>query len=221
MSHFNLRYFLETLGDKRGSDMFVLQIGAMDGKTFDPIYEYITRFNWGGLLVEPIAEQFEKLKQTYVDRDNINFANTAIAENQGTTIMYRLPAELLAKEDTPKWGVGTSSFYKDRNALTFDEVKDHIIETQVPCTTLQALLSQHNVERIDLLQIDTEGYDYHVLKQFDFERYKPFVVHMEIVNLPKSEQGACKQILDKHGYLHAKAGYDLLAVSPEFFKLYH
>ena len=212
MPHFNLRHFLETLG-KRDEETFVLQIGAMDGKTFDPVHEYISKFKWPALMVEPIEERFEELQKTYAEHDNIVFENVAIAQEEGSKEMFYIPIEHVKAGEVPKWGAGVSSFYEDRNALAFDNVKPFVKKRQVDCITLEALLVKHDVEKIDVLQIDAEGYDYHILKQLDFSRFKPKVINLELVNMPKSEQHECKKILDKQGYLYIKAGYDLLAVS--------
>jgi len=218
MPHFNLRYFLETLGEKRKSDVFITQIGALDGKTFDPVHEYITRFDWSGIIVEPIKEHFEKLKETYKPYPKLALVNTAIGDKDGTAIMHRVSSEDIENEQVPKWGPGLASFYTDRNALAFENVKGLVISEEVTCMTLASLLTQHEVKQIDVLQIDAEGHDYHILKQLDFEKFLPLVIHLEIVNLPKSEQTACKKLLDEHGYIHAKAGYDLLCISPQFFR---
>jgi FkbM family methyltransferase len=212
MPHFNLRHFLEELGDTQGEDITIVQIGAMDGKTFDPVHEYITRFGWRGLMVEPIKEHFETLKKNYAEHPNIAFANVAIAEKAGVKIMHRIPTQHVVDEEVPKWGVGVASFYADRNALAFEEVQAFIIEEEVQCQTLPEVLREHNINQIDILQIDAEGHDYHILKQLDFSQFKPKVINLEIVNLPKEEKNEVHKLLDAQGYLYIKAGYDLFAV---------
>jgi hypothetical protein len=32
---------------------------------------------------------------------------------------------------------------------------------------------------VDLLQVDTEGYDYEIIKMIDFDWYKPNIIHFE------------------------------------------
>ncbi len=216
MPHFDLRHFLESIGERMGEEAFILQVGAMDGKTFDPVHEFIERFRWKGLLVEPIREHYEKLVAAYGGRAGLSFANVAIAGHSGTATMHRVPSERILEGSVPRWGLGAASFYTDRNALGFDEVKKFVVAEEVPCVTLAEILSTHNVETIDVFQIDAEGFDYHVLKQLDFERYRPKVINMEIVNIPKAERTACKRMLDEAGYLYVKGGYDLLAVSRDF-----
>lgn len=41
---------------------------------------------------------------------------------------------------------------------------DDVVEFEVPVSTVDDYCRQNSVEKIDLLKIDTEGYDYHVLK---------------------------------------------------------
>ena len=218
MPHFNLRYFLETLGNLQKQDVFLLEIGAMDGARFDPVHEYVTRFGWNALMVEPMPEPFARLEQTYTNYPKVRCINTAIAEQHGRATMHRVRESAVRDELVPEWGLGASSLYTDRNALAFDEVKPHVESVQVNCTTLPRLLKEQAITQIDILQIDAEGHDYHILRQLDFSRFKPSVINLEAVNLPKEELGKAKQLLDTQGYLHAKTGYDLLAVNLEFFK---
>lgn len=199
-----------------GESAFILQVGAMDGKTFDPVHEFIERFRWKGLLVEPVREHFDKLVAAYGAHAGLSFANVAIADHSGTATMHRVPSEHVAGGSVPRWGLGAASFYTDRNALGFDEVRPFVIAEEVACLTLPELLARYGVERIDVFQIDAEGFDYHVLKQLDFNKYRPKVINMEIVNIPKAERTACKRLLDSAGYLYVKGGYDLLAVLREF-----
>jgi hypothetical protein len=92
-------------------------------------------------------------------------------------------------------------------------LKPHVVKENVTCLTLSDLISKHGVKRVDVLQLDAEGYDYRILRQFNFEKFRPFIINFEIVNLRKGELAQCKQILEKHDYLYAKTGYDLLAVA--------
>lgn len=218
MPHFDLRHFLETLGQRLGSRAFVVQVGAMDGKTFDPLHEFINRFGWGGLMIEPVREHFEKLKETYKENHGIVFSNVAVAGHRGTVELFRVPSEHVMEGRVPRWGLGAASLYADRNALSFPEVRPFVVSEEVPCMTLPEILREHKVARMDVLQIDAEGFDYQVLRQLDFSIYRPRVINMEIVNIPKSERTACKRLLDSHGYTYVKAGYDLLAVSLQDFQ---
>ena len=42
-------------------DFFFIQIGSNDGKYDNPIHEYVIKFKWSGILVEPNINCFNKL----------------------------------------------------------------------------------------------------------------------------------------------------------------
>src|SRR4051812_3493548 len=45
--------------------VFFIQIGAFDGRTGDQIHDYVVRYGWPGILVEPQPVVFEELCRTY------------------------------------------------------------------------------------------------------------------------------------------------------------
>ena len=57
--------------------------------------------------------------------------------------------------------------------------KECIIEEKVVCISLDKLIDKYSVSKIDLLQIDTEGYDYEIISNMDFSRIKPRIIHFE------------------------------------------
>lgn len=217
MPSFNLPYFAKEL-KKIQDEIFFIQIGAMDGKTNDPIHELVKSQSWRGILVEPLKDHFETLKQNYADCAGLIFENVAIAEQSGTRKMYRIPTQTVHDGKLPRWGLEAGSFFSDRTALAWEEIKPHVVEETVTCLKLSDLISKHKVNRIDVLQLDAEGYDFQILRQFNFEKFRPHIIHLEIVNMTNAEIAHCKQLLDKHQYLYAKVGYNLLAVSlPAWF----
>ena len=50
---------------------------------------------------------------------------------------------------------------------------------KTPCLTPTQLLEKHNVSKVDVLMIDTEGYDCIILKAFPFDKFKPKLVRAE------------------------------------------
>src|SRR5690606_19248871 len=115
------------------------------------------------------------------------------------------------------WANAASSLYMDRNGLGFDSVHPFVIEESVPCLTLPDLLEKYSIHEIDVLQIDAEGHDYHILKQLDFSQHHPCIINFEVVNLPQADQEAAKRLLNDQGYTYRKAGYDLFCVRQESF----
>lgn len=193
-------------------ETFLLQIGAMDGQTADPVHDALMKNAWPALLVEPVFEHFQRLCEVYRYRPLVQLANVAIAEYSGQTDFYRIRPEAIAEGLVPRWGHGASSLYLDRNALGWDHIRPHIITESLPCLALSDLLKIYNVERIDVLQIDAEGHDFAILSQLDFSRYRPAIINLEFVNLPEDEKKSCQALLSANGYMWEKTGYDLVAI---------
>ena len=68
------------------------------------------------------------------------------------------------------------------------------------CLTVDALLSRHNVQKIDLLHIDCEGFDYVILRQFDFTTLRPRIVLFEQKHLTVEDRQAAKIMMELAGY---------------------
>jgi FkbM family methyltransferase len=203
----------------RSSDVFFVEIGAMDGIAFDPLYHAVRKHRWRGLLVEPLPDLFAQLSRTYAGRDGIILENVAIGESPGSMTMMRVRPEAVTQGLVPSWARGMSSVFEDRNGLAghrisgedFDKIRPHIVRETVRCDTLDNLLRKHSIAKIDVLQIDVEGYDYHVLKQLDFSRFRPTVIRMEWCNLPHEEKQSSRDLLRQWGYRMAEAEFDLIA----------
>ena len=201
------------------SDVFFVEIGAMDGMAYDSLYDSIIKHKWQGLLIEPLPDLFAELCETYRGRGGIIFENVAIAEYCGETTMIRIEPSALDLGLVPPWAKGIASFFHDRNALggqrisekDFQQIRPHIIHERVQCDTLANILAKHAITKIDVLQIDVEGYDYHVLNQIDFSRFRPRVIRMEWCNLPPEEKQKTKAILSRWEYGTAELEFDLIA----------
>ncbi len=185
-------------------DFFVLQIGACDGVMEDPIHKWIEKYRWQGILVEPQIKEFERLKNNYRNSNNLRFENVAIAETSGLRPLYKVKDENIEAD----WQRGVASLFAKPSL----EKQDMVTTEMVQCVTFDTLLNRHQVKRIDLLQIDVEGYDYELLKLFDFERIKPQLIRYEHRHLKPSVRSSCKKHLKQNGYKILEMEYDTGAV---------
>jgi FkbM family methyltransferase len=208
---------LDELG--RSSEVFFVEVGANDGFAFDPLYETVVKYGWRGLLIEPLPDLFAQLRRTYEGREGMIFENVAVADCTGTKEMIRVDPEAVELGRVPYWAKGIASFFHDRNALggqriskdDFEKISPHIISESIRCDTLAHLFQKHSITKVDLLQIDVEGYDYHVLKQFDFSRLRPLAIRMEWYNLPQDEKRMSLDLLKQWGYRTGQLESDLIA----------
>lgn len=192
---------LVTAYSRRHKDFFFVQIGANDGIKADPIYLYTNKYKWNGLLVEPVRYLFDKLKANYKDTPNLAFENAAISEKDGFRDFYRL--KRMDGNNAPLWHDEIGSFLKETVLKHKDKIKDfdkYLITDKVRCLSLKSLFKRHNVKKIDLLQIDTEGYDYNILKQIPFNKIKPSIINYEDRHLSQQQKEYCEKLLKKQGY---------------------
>lgn len=180
----------------RESVTFV-EIGANDGRDHDPIYAHVVRHRWSGVAVEPVPETFERLLQTYADNDRVQCVQAAISDSDGEVTIHQAANSKLA------------SLVPDRNALRGVGTGQALT---VPSMRVQTLLERTGLTTVDLVQIDTEGYDFHVLRQFDLAVVRPLAVHMEFYCLPISERLATFALLRSNGYAYRFDGMDLIAI---------
>jgi FkbM family methyltransferase len=73
-------------------------------------------------------------------------------------------------------------------------------ENIVPVKSLTALIESHNLSRVDLSQIDTEGRELAVLRPLDFALLKPRIIHFEHGHLNHDKLMMVFQLLDGLGY---------------------
>jgi FkbM family methyltransferase len=170
--------------------------------------------------VEPVPEHFKTLQNTYDDRPLVQCAKVAVSDKTGRASMYVIPDEAADDPRYPGWAPAASSLYKTRTALHWPDIAPLVQDITVETLTLSTLISAYNITDIDVFQIDAEGADYMILRQLDFEQFKPLVINLEIVNLPSGEQAKTRALLDKQGYIYQKTGYDLVALRKDRLSLF-
>ena len=203
-----------------------LQIGAMDGVAFDPIRAFVTRYGWRGILVEPIPDLMERLKNNYATNDGLVFAPVAIAESSGCRKMSRVRAGAVQEGVLPIWADGISSLTPERTPLCGKKltpeqarlVDDHLDVIDVDCLDFDAFEKRYEIGSFDVLQIDTEGYDWNILRQIDLKRHSTLCVHMEICCLPPNEIDKALAYLRSMDFTcyAMEDGQDLLALRRDF-----
>lgn len=190
------------------SDLFVVQIGAFDGRTDDQVHEWITRFGWRGILVEPHPRQFAELTRTYAEHPQLTLRNVAISDRHETRTLYALREGV---SGLPSWAPQVASFDRavvDRHGLHGPDGEDIVDTHQVECVPLSDLLA--DVEHIDLLQVDVEGYDDEIIRMFDFDRRRPSIVRFESRHLSRSEHDGAVERLLEYGYAVALTEADTI-----------
>ena len=159
---------------KNDDKFFFIQVGANNGIRYDPIYRIVNELSIEGLVIEPIEEYYEELVENYSKNSEVTPVNVAIySENRSLTIH-----RVIRNNDLPDWANGIASLDPNHHKKTKIS-KSNMIEETVQGITFEVLFDDYDIDRVDFLQIDTEGYDYDILKLFPFDKFRPKLIHFE------------------------------------------
>lgn len=192
-------------------DFFFLQIGGNDGVTHDPLNKIIQTRRLRGIIVEPIGSYFRELSAKYVGNNRITLANVAIYHENTKITMYRVNPEI---PDLPEWTKGIASLDLNHHKKS-NTPSNHIIAEEVIAITLETLIQNYAISNVDLLQIDTEGFDYAILKMWNFSILKPKIISFEhglSDKIMTNDQFLeLMSIFIEHGYKVVMKEYDCIA----------
>jgi FkbM family methyltransferase len=94
------------------TDIYFIQIGSNDGIVDDLLFEKIHKFDYKGILIEPVPYLFKKLKDNYKNKaENLIFENIAIGNKRDTLPFYRLDEK--NSNGISMWYEGLGSFKKE------------------------------------------------------------------------------------------------------------
>lgn len=178
-----------------------VQVGAHDGHEQDPLWRHIQGRRWSGVMVEPVPYVFRRLERSYADDERIKLVNAAIAPTAGTATLYHIPES--DEPGLPPWYDALASFSRDviaKHREFIPDIESRIEPIQVPTITFGDLCRDNGFDRVDVVQIDTEGYDYEIIKLIDLERCAPRILMYEHIHLSPQERAECEQRLIGHQY---------------------
>lgn len=189
MSHSQLGQDLEVVKfyDNK-QDGFFIEVGASDGLQLSNTYLLETKYNWKGICCEPIPKNFEKLVK---NRPNSTCYKEAVYSESGLTLIFDIAngMDLLS-------GI---SEHIDAHKSTVNRNKTSI---EVKTITLLDVLDNANAPSfIEYMSLDTEGSEFEILKNFDFEKYTFGLIDVEH-NFIEPRRTEIKNLLLSKGYVY-------------------
>lgn len=181
-----------------------IEIGANDGDQHDFLKEFVLSRAWRGIIVEPVPYVFERLRGNYGHRPDVSLENVAVAAEDGTKVFYHLgEVKDWAREGLPRWYDGIGSFSREEvlsHRAHIPDIESRIVAAEVPCLTFESLCARNGIERLDLILIDTEGYDREIIRQIDLRKWKPRLIVYEHYHLGVADREDCHDTLRAAGY---------------------
>jgi FkbM family methyltransferase len=153
----------------------IVQIGAHDGILGEEygLQEFLEdtgKFRL--ILVEPLAKYFDNLVNVYGKyNDLVDYCNYAITDVDGEIGMVEQ---------------GCMSFISPHGPV------------KIRSKTWDSFIEEMKINKIDLLILDCEGYEFQILKKINFAKIKPQVIRYEYAHIANKEE--CDSYLTQQGY---------------------
>jgi FkbM family methyltransferase len=175
-----------------GESCRFIQVGSNDGVTNDLIHEQIKQKRWTGILIEPIPFIFQRLVDNYAGCEGLIFENVAVHETLSQIQLFY-----------PEGDTQLASFRRDHFDfwpwVAASNCPIHVLN--VPACRLDSIIEKYDFAHFDLLVIDTEGYDFGVLRSISLKKYCPPYICFESFYLEaRGELGSCLEYLGQYGY---------------------
>ncbi len=177
-----------------------LQIGAFDGQTDDALFQSVCRYNLKGWVVEPQPLAFESLKETYREHPSVTPIRCAVSNQSEIRSLY-----------TTTDAASTVASFDRAHLLKHSVKSERITSVPVECVTMDQLIKEYQMEPLHLLQIDTEGFDFEILKSLIASSLRPTVIRYEQLHLSRVEKDQALKMLAEEGYRFVSTRQDILA----------
>lgn len=168
-------------GAKNG---YFVDIGANDGVTLSNTFLLEKEYGWTGICVEPIPNVFKNLQKTR----SCHCENKAAFHTDNLQLNFSIAKYNLLSGITDMLDI-----YKSK-------VLENKCKIQVETITLNTLLEKYNAPPvIEYLSIDTEGSEYEILKNINFEKYIFGLIDVEH-NFIEPRRTEIRTLLESVGY---------------------
>lgn len=191
--------FLMRGGSERVS---VIQIGAYDGHSDDPLSGLLDSPRLFSIIVEPQPIPFAVLEDRYRGNGQVRLENALLGPADGIGQLF-VPADVEHSQlatTTPgqlgKFGYGLEN--------------TRVLE--VPSISARTLLQKYDLESLDVLQIDAEGADLRILEQFLDAGIEPGLLSLEAAHLDKDDRLRLYSVLSARGYSYIDNNLDVFAL---------
>ena len=186
-------------------DGVFVEAGAFDGFLQSNTYYFERLKGWSGLLVEPVPELAEAARRER-RRSRVIQAALVPPELQGTPVKLTV-ASLM----TLVHGAQGSAEADREHALAGTRGgREPNYEIEVRGATLSALIDEAQLDEVDLLVLDVEGYEPEALAGLDLERHRPRFLLVEMLDAQRTRERIDRLIADRYEHVEQLSPHDHL-----------
>jgi len=181
-------FVLAELELKRGG--FFVEFGATNGVDINNTWLMEKQFGWNGILAEPSKHWHEDLLKNRL----CNIETKCVWSSTGQKLIFN-EVNTKGADYGPELSTIDSFSSVDNHAKTRQHGQKYEVET----ISLMDLLSKYHAPRlIDYMSVDTEGSEYEILSNFDFDAYDVRIITVEHNYTPMREK--LYDLLTSKGY---------------------
>jgi len=184
---------------KRGGNF--INFGCYDCITNDPILEYIINYDLKGYFVDANFDVLLQCRDNFIGF-NYTFVGLGIHTSSGSHTFYE-PKKI---KNVPDWFYQTGTFNYKNVVEICNKLKiplDSYSQKTIDCETVEGFITKRNLFELEVINLDLEGMDNSVIRQFPFHLVKPKVIVIEI----NSENGIDESVYEficSQGYVSDK-----------------
>jgi FkbM family methyltransferase len=154
-------------------EKFFVEVGAFDGVHYSNVRRLHETYGWKGLSIEPVKQNFEKLRKSYENTGVIcEFAAVSSRE-------YEAEINVASYVDFPEWGSDIARL--DQKDATASTGSIRWEKQKVMAMPLTRILEKHGIRAFSFLSIDAEGHDLEVLHSLDTKIFRPEMIVVEYI----------------------------------------
>jgi len=180
-----------------------IQIGANDGISHDPLYPYLIKSKWRGLMLEPNPLVIDTLRKNHKNTcSDLTFINAAVTSGKASKLYLT------------EFNSGFASLNKEHVLKHIGEAHaKQVISIDVKLITFTQLLQDFpEFKQCDLLLIDAEGWDAKILLSIDFTIFDVDLIIFERVHLTEDELIILNTLFESHDFSCFDCKFDRLAI---------
>ena len=166
------------------TDGYFVEFGAADGISLSNSYLLEKRFGWKGILAEPSTLWHSALRENR----NAMIDTRCVWSQTGSVLEF-------TETQVPELSTISSFVSSDFHANARKSRSTYTVNT----VSLNDMLKEHRAPRaIDYLSIDTEGSEFEILSNFDFQQYEIKIITCEHNFAPDRDR--IHSLMRSHGY---------------------
>jgi len=178
--------YMNTIFNSKRNGFFI-ESGAHDGESLSNSLYFEKKFNWTGLLIEPLSDSFKALS---TKNRNVYILNACIAKKKPFVAKFRVVSVFSGRQD---------QMNPDQVNFINNNVDKNTVIEYMPCFSLNTILHAINVKNVDMFSLDIEGGEWDVVESIDYTKYNINLFCIEWYHLKENKQKIHDHLV-KNGY---------------------